>query len=123
MLFPPPGACDRCSSSGLEPVTLSGRGVVLAWTRISAAGAPPEFTELARLQGGYDVVLVELEEGPRITAQLVEGHPEVGASVEAELRRLYDDEGVRRYGFKFRRVVASPPSQVPQGPSAPYPPS
>lgn len=55
-------------------------------------------------QGEYYVALVDLEEGPRITGQLVDfdERPESGQSVQATIRRLYVEEGVIRYGFKFQ---------------------
>lgn len=101
--FPPRDVCGSCRGRDLEAVRLSGRGRVHTWTRISATAAPPEFAEEARRLGGYHVAIVELEEGPRITGQLVElrGEPTIDMAVEVVTRRLYDEEGVRRYGFKF----------------------
>ncbi len=83
---------------------LSGRGSVVASTWISAAGAPPEFAEQARLSGGYAVGMVAADEGPMITAQLVGflEPPPPGTRVRAVIRRLYVEEGVVRYGFKFQ---------------------
>lgn len=102
VFFPPLGGCRECGGS-LEAVALSGRGTVRAVTRISPAGAPPEFAEQASRQGGYTVAIVELEEGPSVTAQLadVPGLLDIGDPVRAVTRRLYEEEGVIRYGFKF----------------------
>ncbi len=102
VFFPPVGGCRDCGGV-LQAMVLSGRGEILAVTRITPAGAPPEFAEQARRQGGYHVAIVELAEGPKITAQLTDGigEPTIGTPVRAQVRRLYDEEGVVRYGFKF----------------------
>lgn len=102
--FPPLAVCPRCPGTELEPLPLSGRGVIEAVTEIAPAGAPPEFTDQVRADGGYFVAIVSLAEGPRITAQLTgfASLPPIGTPVEAVIRRLYVQEGVVRYGFKFR---------------------
>lgn len=102
--FPPTAACPDCGSRDLAPQNLSGKGAIHTWTYITAAGAPPEFSAQARSTGGYYVAVVDLAEGARVTGQLVDcpGDPVIGAPVEAVLRRLYTEEGVIRYGFKFR---------------------
>lgn len=109
--FPPRAVCPGCQGSRLEPFAFSGRGVLHALTYITAAGAPPEFAEQARAEGGYWVAIVELVEGPRITAQLADcpEPPRIGQAVVAVVRRLYSEEGVIRYGFKFRPAEASGP--------------
>ncbi|HUH06280.1 MAG TPA: OB-fold domain-containing protein [Egibacteraceae bacterium] len=106
--FPPRAACEACRAADSEVLALSGRGTVHAWTFITAAGAPPEFSDQAAQAGGYYVAIVELEEGPRITAQLTDltEAPAVGDRVTAVVRKLYREEGVQRYGFKFTMRVA-----------------
>jgi uncharacterized OB-fold protein len=100
--FPPLPHCPACSGRRLAPHRLSGRGVVHAVTQVTAAGAPPEFAD----QGSFWVAIVALAEGPMITAQLtgLGGPPVIGQPVVAVVRRLYAEEGVIRYGFKFRPV-------------------
>lgn len=104
--FPPKAVCKYClSSTEFEPIKLSGRGTIYSYTIIAGGGAPPEFAELARCKGHYPVVLVKLEEGPIIIAQLVDPPEEgisIGMKVEAVFRKIYEEEGVIRYGFKFR---------------------
>lgn len=98
--FPPTARCPACWGDRLGPARLTGRGVIEALTRIAAAGAPPEFTPVAG--GGYCVAIIRLEEGLRITAQLTGGWtPGIGRPVRAVIRRLYVEDGVIRYGFKF----------------------
>lgn len=107
--FPPKGVCRECQTDqGLEQVELSGRGTVYAVSKISAGGAPPEFAEQSAVRGDYIVAIVQLHEGPRIVAQLIASDPpEIGTPVEVVIRRIYTDEGVTRYGYKFRPAVAS----------------
>lgn len=104
--FPPKAVCRHClKGTEFEEVQLSGRGRVYAFSTLEGAGAPPEFAEEAQIKDNYSVVLVELEEGPRIIAQMVEepeGGPAIGMPVEAVIRRIYVEEDVIRYGYKFR---------------------
>lgn len=106
--FPPKAVCKYClKNSEFENVQLSGRGEVYSYTVIAGGGAPPEFAEEAHCKGSYPVVIVELEEGPRIIAQLVNPPGEgisIGMKVEAVFRKIYEEEGVVRYGFKFRPI-------------------
>jgi uncharacterized OB-fold protein len=56
------------------------------------------------------VAVIELEEGPKIVAQMADCGPEevkIGLPVEATFRRLFEDEGIVRYGVKFRPAMAS----------------
>ncbi len=103
--FPPKGVCKYCSaSSDFEEVQLSGRGKVHTFTLIGAGGAPPEFAEQEKAGGSYPVTIVELEEGPKVIGQMADVNPKdvaIGMAVHAELRRIYTEEGVVRYGFKF----------------------
>ncbi|KKM10085.1 hypothetical protein SY88_15705 [Clostridiales bacterium PH28_bin88] len=106
--FPPKGVCKYCrASSSFEEIKLSGRGKVYSYTILAAGGAPPEFAEEALIKDSYPVVLVELEEGPKIIAQLVDVPDDgvrIGLEVEAVIRRIYVEEEVIRYGYKFRPI-------------------
>jgi uncharacterized OB-fold protein len=102
--FPPKAACRDCRNDEFETVDLSGEGEVYSYTVLSPGGAPPEFAGQARAEGRYVVAVVELAEGPRVTAQVTDVDPEdveIGTSVSGEIRRIYEEEGVVRYGFKF----------------------
>ncbi len=109
--FPPKGIYKRCKvSSEFEKVKLSGKGAIYSYTVITAAAAPPEFSKQEKSGGSYVVALIELDEGPRIVAQLVNCKPEnvrIGMRVESTIRKIYEDEGVVRYGFKFKPVEES----------------
>ena len=79
----------------------SGLGKIYSFTTVY--DAPPRFKEFEP----YTVALIELEEGPIITAQLTDlgdEKPEIGMPVEVVTKKLFADgkRGVLVYGFKFR---------------------
>jgi hypothetical protein len=100
--FPVRRICPNCRREGkIKPLPHSGRGEVYTYTVIRA---PPEgFEEYAP----YVIALVQLDEGPRVTSQVVDCAPDnvyIGMPVEACFRRLrvQNREGIIVYGFKFR---------------------
>ncbi len=103
--FPPRFVCLQCEGRAFRREPLSGRGEVYAYTIIARGSSPTEFREQQDLIGEYGVCLVELEEGPRIVAQLTDCDPreaEIGTGVESVVRRIYRQEEIVRYGYKFR---------------------
>ena len=71
---------------------------------IAPGGAPAEFDRQQAMTGALAVGIVDLVEGPRLTAQLADVEVEalhIGLAMRAVVRRLYDQEGVVRYGTKF----------------------
>ncbi len=82
---------------------LGRRGVIVSWTIIRV---PPDgFSN----QAPYPVVVVELEDKTRITAQLVdweESECRIGQPVETILRRISEpsSEGVIPYGVKVKSL-------------------
>ena len=111
--FPVRRICPNCRREGkIEPLPFSGKGKVYTHTVIRA---PPEgFEEYTP----YIVALVQLEEGPKVTSQVVDCAPEdvyIGMPVEACFRRLrvQNKEGVIIYGFKFRPVDGALKRQPP----------
>lgn len=127
VLFPPKVVCPECGGDSFESASLSGKGRIYSFTVIAGGGAPPEFEWQANAVGSYVVGLVELEEGPRIIAQIVgvdpraatttpifedsprgssdvNKRPLIGLPVKAVIRKVYEQEGVIRYGYKFKVV-------------------
>lgn len=105
--FPPDGACvgcgDRVEYDEVEP---EGTGRVLARTVIET-GAPPEFEGLLEAEDAIAVTVVELDEGVRVPAMITDCDPhevERGDRVERVVRRIYEQEGIVRYGTKFRPI-------------------
>lgn len=89
---------------------LSGRGEVYTYTIIGRGGAPAEFAEQQNMTGAYAVAIVALEEGPRVVAQLTDcelGDVRIGMKVECVIRRIYEQEDIIRYGYKFRPLEPS----------------
>jgi uncharacterized OB-fold protein len=84
----------------VEVVPLSGKGTVYSFTTVLAPAE--EFESFAP----YPLALVELDEGPMVTAQLtdLDDPPEIGMRVEMVIRKLRTDgsRGIIIYGPKFR---------------------
>jgi uncharacterized OB-fold protein len=96
--------CLECGAGEFQWERLSGRGRVFTYTVIARGGAPTEFDEQQTMTGPIVVAIIELEEGAKVVAQLTDCSPEqvsIGSGVRAVFRRLYDQEGVVRYGYKF----------------------
>ena len=88
----------------------SGRGEIYSHTTIyENQYAPTRFKE----QVPYTTAIVELEEGPRVTAQLTDPDPdqpfEIGMPVEMVTRKLFSEgkRGQLVYGYKFRPLLES----------------
>jgi hypothetical protein len=115
--FPPREVCPTCrrqSIGRMSPVKLCGRGTVLQWTRVHRPAPGYE------MQVPYVIALVQTEEGPLVTGQVVDSPLEQvapGARVKAVFRRLGQDgeAGVIYYGTKWQIAAdtAPPPPQEP----------
>lgn len=78
--WPAGPVCPYCLSDAVEWRDVSGRGRISTFTVIHKAWFPSFAADLP-----YNVVQVELDEGPRLTANLVEvppGGPRIGMPVE-----------------------------------------
>ena len=88
-----------------SPTRFSGHGKVYSFTVV--ADPPAGFERNAP----YAVALVQLDEGPMVTAQLTdlgEQKVEIGMPVEMVTRRIRsdgDERGMLVYGYKFRPVM------------------
>ena len=102
--YPQRTVCTECGHAIFEKIPLSGEGTIFTYTVVAGAGAPSEFDDEQMMTGDILCGVVELKEGPRIMARLAGLEPdqlEIGMEVKAVVRRLYDQEGVLRYGTKF----------------------
>lgn len=102
--YPPRPACPECGEARMRPETLSGRAEVETFTVIGRGGAPGEFAAEQAAVGEYPVAVVRFEEGPRCTVRLADVERDalrIGLSVRPALRRLFEQQGVVRYGLKF----------------------
>src|ERR1041384_5853129 len=87
--FPPSIVCPRCLSESSTWEQTSGRGTVYTWIVVHRP-QPPAFFEDAP----YNVAIVELEEGPRLHARIVDCAPEtiaIGMPVEVVFEKKNDD--------------------------------
>ncbi len=102
--FPPRDVCPHCGSDAVEPQRLAGRGKVFSFTVLYQG--PESF------DGGvpYTVGLIDLDEGPRVTAMLTDVSPEqvtIDMPVEMVVR-VTNTEGERgpiNYSYKFRPLL------------------
>lgn len=100
-LFPPRDVCPECGAPAKTPFTFSGRGQVFSFSTVYQA--PATHSD----QTPYTVALIQLAEGPLITAQLtdIDRHDiRIGLPVEMTTRILHSDgeRGMIVYGYKFR---------------------
>jgi uncharacterized OB-fold protein len=100
--FPPNPDADPA----WQPFALSGRGQVFSFTVVRQ---PPDGYDA---QAPYILALVQLAEGPLLTAQLTDCDPEhvaIDMQVEMVTRKLIDlgEDGLLVYGPKFRPLVGA----------------
>ena len=102
--FPKRNVCPKCRRKGkLEEVAYAGKGKVYSFTEINAP--PVSFED----QAPYVLAIIELDEGAKITGQIVEARAvdvKIGTRVEPVFRVIQrdDPEGLIHYGFKFKLV-------------------
>ena len=87
--FPPSLLCPRCLSENGEWTRMSGRGSIFSWVIVHQS-QHPAFNPDAP----YNVVIVELEEGPRLHSNLVECDPgaiRIGMPVEVVFDKINDE--------------------------------
>jgi uncharacterized OB-fold protein len=78
--WPPGPVCPFCFGDDLTWTNMSGRGTISTFTVVHRDWYPA-----LMVNGPYNVIQVELEEGPRLTANLVDappGGPDIGMAVE-----------------------------------------
>jgi uncharacterized OB-fold protein len=102
--FPKRTICPKCRRKGkISEIQFKGTGKVYSFTEVNS---PPEGFED---QVPYILAIIELDEGARITGQIVDankGTVQIGSKVEQVFRVIQrdDPEGLIHYGFKFRLV-------------------
>lgn len=105
-IFPPRDICPDCGEEARDLFQFSGKGSVYSFTTVS--DAPAGFEESAP----YTVAIVQLDEGPLVTAQLtdLDNHKvEIGTPVEMVTRKLRSEgeQGMLIYGYKFRPLLVN----------------
>lgn len=103
--FPPRESCPYCrrkSIGKMKEIKLKGKGEVVTYTIIHVG--PDDFEE----QTPYPIAIIKLEEGPYVTAQIVDcplDQVKIGMNVESTFRKIQQDghTGAIYYGYKFRK--------------------
>ncbi len=98
--FPPRLVCNGCGGRKFAKATLAQEGKIETFTVIRVP--PAGFGD----QAPYAVGVIALDDGVRITAQIVDCKPEelaIGKRVRLEFRRIQTDgeSGIIGYGYKF----------------------
>lgn len=101
--FPPKDFCPECRRKGkIEKFRFSGKGKIISYTIIRV---PPEGFEKFT---PYAVAIIKLDEGTRISGQIVDKVEtvDIGKKVETVFRRISEDgeSGLIHYGLKWRIV-------------------
>ena len=102
--FPQRVICPECRRRGnIEDIQFSGKGKIFTYSVIRTPTS--EFKKIAP----YAVAIIELEEGAKVTAQIVDTDVDdiqIGDPVEMVFRKIREDgpDGVISYGFKFKIV-------------------
>ncbi len=102
VFFPMRVICPKCRRKGkLEDIQFSGNGKIHSYSIIHTP--TDEFKSISP----YAVAIIELEEGAKITSQIVDcniDEIEIGQEVELVFRKIREegDEGVISYGYKFK---------------------
>jgi uncharacterized OB-fold protein len=104
LFFPPRESCPTCrrkSVGKMKNKKLSGKGKIITYSIIHVA--PEQF----KGQAPYPIAIIELDEGPRLTSQIVDcdlDDIKIGMRVEATFRKIQEDGyiGAIYYGYKFK---------------------
>jgi len=102
--FPPRVICPKCRRKGnIETIQFKGKGKIHSFSIVETP--TDDFKTIAP----YAVAIIELEEGAKLTSQLVEcnlDEIEIGDPVEMVFRKIREDgeDGVISYGFKFKPI-------------------
>lgn len=97
--FPERLVCPECGNRKFENYKLNDTGKIISFTTIEVG--PTEFAD----QVPYNVGIIELDDGVKITAQITDARPEdlkIGGRVRLEFRKIQEDgkAGVIKYGYK-----------------------
>ena len=104
IFFPPRETCPFCRRKSIDKMhkhKLNGKGEIITYTIIHSSSE--DFKE----QVPYPIAIIKLEEGPRVTAQIVDCNIKdikIGMKVESTFRRIQEDgyKGAIYYGYKFK---------------------
>ena len=104
-IWPPRQLNDEGSVIDNPKIRLSSTCQIESWTKLSAAGAPSEFSIRAPILDGISTVYVSFGEGTYGVFLLTDDQniqPVIGMTGEIVVRRIYSQEGQIRYGTKVQ---------------------
>lgn len=102
VFFPKRVICPECRRKGkLEDIRFSGKGKIHTYSVIHTPA------EDFKILSPYVVAIIELDEGTKITSQIVDcdyDEINIGDEVELVFRKIKEegDDGVISYGYKFK---------------------
>lgn len=107
LIFPKREVCNGCGSFKMENYSFSRTGSIVTYTIIRAGTNDPEGEnkEIPACNIPYVLAIIRLDEGPRLTAQVVDTETAaIGDRVEIVFRRILEKgrRGAIQYGYKFR---------------------
>jgi uncharacterized OB-fold protein len=105
--FPPKDMCTDCHRLSLgkmnkQPVSTTGK--IVSYSVVHEGPAA------LQMQLPYIIAIIQLDDGPRLTAQIVDcdcAEVAIDMPVEAVFRKIHEEgkSGVIHYGYKFRPTV------------------
>ena len=111
LIFPSRDVCRKCSSANLVEYRFDPRGEIVTFTVIRSQVNDPEGEniDIPARNIPYVLAIIRLEEGPMLTAQVVEcaaDELKIGKKVEMVFRKLNEKgrRGIIEYGYKFRII-------------------
>ena len=111
LYFPARYVCKKCGCFKLEEHKFIGKGKIFTFTIIRTPVSDPEGEniEISARHIPYVLAIIELHEGPKLTAEIVDcslDEVEIGKEVEVVFRKILEkgEKGVIQYGYKFRFV-------------------
>jgi len=96
--YPPGPVCPACFSEAVEWTATTGHGTVSSWVVVHKASLPVFEDDVP-----FNVVQVELDEGPRLTANIIDVEPDE-LSVGMKVVAVVDTVTPEQYLLRFRRV-------------------
>jgi uncharacterized OB-fold protein len=101
--YPPVMLCKKCNSVDLKDFVFKSSAKLITWSIITSAPKGFEFNQ------PYIVAIIELEDGERITTQLVdveENELKFGLDLIPTFRKIFIDgeQGIIQYGIKFTKA-------------------
>jgi uncharacterized OB-fold protein len=103
--FPPRQICMECGASDFEDYVLPRDGEVYSYTIVAEGSTASEYAEEAKASGPFPIAIVKLSDGTKVMGQVTDcelKEMHVGMKVRMTFRRMYEEDGLTKYGYKFK---------------------